>query len=603
MNISYNWLKWYLPDAPEANKLADIITYHLAEVETVEEKDGDSILDVKILPNRAHDLLSHLGMAREIASLLDIKFNDPVPMYKVPTSSMPASLKVEIKSDKVRRYMGRIVKGFNVGPSPEWVVKHLEAIGQRSINNIVDATNLVMYDCGQPTHVFDADKVVGNHLFIAQAEDGESLTLLGGKVTTLDSSILTIRDREAALDVAGVKGGTKAEVDSNTTTLNLSIANFEPVSIRKTAQKLNIFTDARKRFENDLSPELTSYAMTELSALIVEMCPEAQFEDIVDIYPEKQQERTVSFSTKGVSVILGLDVSVKEIENILKRYNISYSEKDGNFEMVVPPLRLDLITEEDMTEEIGRIIGYDRLKLVMPEIKFTPKVNETYEKIRHAHNSLIGQGYREVMTYAFRDKGEVEVLASASDKKFLRTNLSDGLKNAYELNKLNLPLLDNPEVKIFEIGTVFLDSGEEMHVAYGDKKQIKEMTLGEYVSTPGSEFPGPRANSPDHGNSLPGSAPTAFKMWSLYPFISRDIAVWVPEGIKADELKSLYTEFGTELLIKEPVLFDQFTKDGRTSYAFRLVFQSYERTLTDAEVSEIMEKITSKIKAKGWEVR
>src|SRR3989344_4029332 len=141
MKVSYNWLKWYMPDAPDADKLADIITYHIAEVETVEKKDGDSILDIKILPNRAHDLLSHLGVARELASLLNINFVDPTPKYKIPESK-PTKLIKTIESPNCRRYMGRIVRNIKIGPSPQWVVKHLESIGQRSINNIVDATNL-----------------------------------------------------------------------------------------------------------------------------------------------------------------------------------------------------------------------------------------------------------------------------------------------------------------------------------------------------------------------------------------------------------------------------------------------------------------------------
>src|SRR3990167_2041545 len=165
MKISYNWLKWYIPEAPKAEKLADIVTYHLAEVESMEKKGDDTIFDINILPNRAHDLLSHQGVARELASLLDIKYVDPTPKYKVPESK-PTKLKVEINTEKCRRDAARIVRDVKVGPSPDWVVKHLESIGQRSINNIVDATNIVMFDCGQPSHVFDMDKVKGLKLDI-----------------------------------------------------------------------------------------------------------------------------------------------------------------------------------------------------------------------------------------------------------------------------------------------------------------------------------------------------------------------------------------------------------------------------------------------------
>src|SRR3972149_428422 len=481
MKISYNWLKWYVPDAPKAEELADVLTYHLAEVERLDKlPDGDYILDIKILPNRGHDLLSHQGVAREVASLLNIPFVDPTPKYKIPESK-PTDFKVEIKTQKSRRHVGRIVRNIIVGPSPEWMVKHLESIGQRSINNIVDATNIVMFDCGQPMHAFDMDKVGGLKLVIREAKNKEKLTLLGGSEKVLNDTMMVLADGEGnPLDVAGIKGGTPAELNSATKNIILQGDNFDPVSIRKTAQALNVFTDARKRFENDLSAELGLYAMVELSALIAEMCPEAIFEDVVDIYPKKQEERKLSFSSDRISKILGLDVSIKEIEDILKRYVFKYVLNKNEFEIIIPPMRLDLVTEEDMAEEIGRVIGYDKLKGEIPKINFKPQVNETYSKISLARNKLLEDGYSEVMTYAFADKGEVSVLASASDKTFLRANLADGLKESLKLNKINSPLLGLKEVKIFEIGVVWT-SAEEIHVAYNEEDKVIEKNLYDFA--------------------------------------------------------------------------------------------------------------------------
>src|SRR3989338_6474770 len=218
MKVSFNWLKWYIPDVPEANKLADIFTHHVVEVESVEKSaDDDNIFDINVLPNRAHDLLSHLGIAKEISSLLDIKFIDPTPKYKIP-ESQPTKLKIEIESDKCRRYMGRIVRNIKVGPSPEWVVKHLESIGQRSVNNIVDAANIVMFDCGQPCHAFDLDKVKDLKLQVRDAKEGEKITLLNGEEKTFKSGMMIIADYEGnVLDIAGIKGGKYAELTSETT--------------------------------------------------------------------------------------------------------------------------------------------------------------------------------------------------------------------------------------------------------------------------------------------------------------------------------------------------------------------------------------------------
>jgi phenylalanyl-tRNA synthetase beta chain len=619
MKYSYNWLKWYIPEAPDAEKMADIFTYHLAEVESLEKlPDGDTILEIKILPNRAHDLLSHQGLARELASLLDIPYVDPTPKYKIPESK-PTDLKIEIKTKKDRRHMCRIVRNVKVGPSPEWVMKHLEAIGQRSINNIVDATNLVMFDCGQPLHAFDLNRVAGPKLIIRDSKSGEKITILTGEEKTLDDTMLLITDAEDHPLDTGIKGGKYAEITKDTTDVILEADNFDPVFARKTGQALQILTDARKRFENDLSPELIPYAMRELSALIMEMCPDARFEDIVDTYPQKQETKKLSFGTEKVSKVLGIQVSPAEIENIFKRYNFEYENNGGNFVLSVPPMRFDLTMEEDMAEEIGRILGYDKIKGNIPKIDFQPKQNELYATIAWARNKLLGEGYSEVMTTSFSAKGEVSVLASASDKNFLRTNLTDGLKESIKLNQANAPLLGAEQVKIFEIGTVFsaeeANIREEMMVAYGDKKEIKEMTLDEFLAEKLSPEEhkyfsdekflvwGSAPKQTTRSELSPAKTPKLFKMWPLFPFIARDVAVWVPENIKSSDVEKIIKDNMGEMVIKGPELFDEFKKNGKISYAFRIVFQSYERTLTDVEVNEIMDKINNRIKEKGWEVR
>ena len=258
MKISYNWLKWYIPDAPPRDKLAGIITYHLAEVESVEHvehrvfnKEEDYIFDIKILPNRAHDLLSHMGVGRELASLLNIPYTDPTSKYKIPESK-PTQLKIEVESNKCRRYMGRIVRNVKVGPSPEWVVKHLESIGQRSINNMVDAANLAMFNCGQPTHVFDLDKV-SEKIVVRLAKEGETVTTLDNKDLKLKATDLVIADAKRVQGVAGVKGGKPSEVDENTKNIVLECANFDMYSIRRTAMRYGLFTDAVTRFNKGQS--------------------------------------------------------------------------------------------------------------------------------------------------------------------------------------------------------------------------------------------------------------------------------------------------------------------------------------------------------------
>jgi phenylalanyl-tRNA synthetase beta subunit len=428
---------------------------------------------------------------------------------------------------------------------------------------------------------------------------------------------MVIADTKNVLAIAGVKGGKIAEVNNDTKNIILEVANFDPISVRKTAQALNIVTDAKKRFENDLSRELGSYAMLEFSALILEMCPEAIFENVVDVYPEKQparaggETRKLSFPAGKISKILGVEISVDEIKNILKRYNFEYVEDKGVFEITIPPMRLDLVIEEDIAEEIGRILGYDKVKSKIPKINFTSKQNETYAKILLARHQLLNDGYSEVMNTTFSNKGEVAVLASASDKNFLRTNLTDNLKESIKLNQANASLLGVEQAKIFEIGTVW-NPKEELHVAYGDKKEIKETTVDKFY-----KLASPDAFAQSLGPSLRSATPSqkhtgsAFHMWSLFPFITRDLAVWVPENIKSEDVAIVIKNNMGEMVVRGPELFDEFKKpaspaggDGKISYAFRLVFQSYDRTLTDQEVNSILTKITEKItEKKDWQVR
>lgn len=592
MKISYNWLQNYFEEKlPEPEALADGIIFHSFEVEEIEKVGNDTVFEIKILPDRAHDCLCHFGIAKEISVIFDKPIKDiSIPAIDFKKDSL---LKIEVNSKNCLRYMGRIVKGVKVGPSPAWLSNSLISIGQKSINNVVDATNYVMFDIGNPIHAFDLDKLASRKIIVEQALNGEKFTLLDGREVTLDESILTIRDEKEALVIAGVKGGKKAEIDNNTKNIMIEVANFEPISTRKTAKKLGIFTDSAKRFENEIPVALAPFAMDKITDLILKIAGGEAYE-IVDVYKNKEKIKKVSFTEIYLKKMLGIEISEKSICDILKRFNYKYIKTGDIFEVEIPFLRLDLNESHDMVEEIGRIYGYDKIIPVLPKIDFEIKENKIWVNINKARNFLVSEGYREVMNYAFSNNGDVEIMASASDKNFLRINLSDGMRKSFELNKLNLPFLGDNEIKIFDIGTVFPNGKEIMNVCFVNKKEVKEMSLLEFVKTIPIEF---------KENYLKESSKNSFKMWSVYPFITRDIAVWVPGSGDKEKLKNILIEFGTDLLIKEPYLFDSFTKDERTSYAYRLVFQSYDRTLTDEEINPIMGKITQKISSLGWEVR
>lgn len=316
-------------------------------------------------------------------------------------------------------------------------------------------------------------------------------------------------------------------------------------------------------------------------------------------------EHVIIISTDEIQKKLGIVISDDVIAKIFDRFWYQYTKEGNIFTVTLPAYRPDLIGAHDLIDEIIRIHGYENLLIEIPKIDFKPATNEIYTKIQYARNKLLGEGYNEVMTYSFCNKGEVSVLASASDKNFLRTNLSDGLKESIKLNQLNAPLLGMKEVKVFEIGTIFKKDSEEINIAYGNKKEVKEITLDEFIKTELDAFAqvlgSPRDYArPDHSQK---HASSVFISWSLYPFIARDIAVWVPEDIKSENIAEIIKENMGSLVVRGPELFDEFKKDGKISYAFKLVFQSKEKTLSDEEINDIITVVSKGIEQKGWQVR
>jgi phenylalanyl-tRNA synthetase beta subunit len=336
--------------------------------------------------------------------------------------------------------------------------------------------------------------------------------------------------------------------------------------------------------------------MNKISSLIKETCPQASFEEIVDKYQQKKEDKKVYLERDYVSQLLGINITKEEIEKILNNYSYDYNPSQNGWEIMIPDERLDIDGPHDLVEEIGRVYGYDKIEPVLPKIEQQEKDDTIWQNINIAKNKLIKDGYKEVLTSVFRDKGKISILAAASDKSFLRDNLTDGLRESIDLNIKNLPLLNLDEVKIFEVGTVFLKDKEEIRVAYGNKKNITEKSLLEFVKGIESEEHDLVFNKDSQENHY-------FEAWSVYPFIVRDIAVWVSKETDPSVLVDIYKDFGGQLLAREPKLIDKFAKEDRISYNYRLVFQSKEKTLTDAEIAPITEAIYTKLNQMGFEIR
>ncbi len=625
MKISYTWLQSYFDEKlPEPEKLAERITFSFAEVEGVEKKGDDTVLDIKVLPDRACYALSHRGVAYEVSAILDIPKKKVE--YPKPTVSNVRPLVVRVEAPELcLRYSARVVE--NVTQKEQtWTKEHLEVVGQRAINPVVDGANLVMFDRGQPLHAFDADKVKGG-ITVRLAVKGEKMTTLDNREVSLDESILIIADEEGPLALAGIKGGKKAEVTSGTKNLILESANFASAYIRKASERLGIKTDASKRFENKFSASLAVISLEDFSAYLFEMDKNAAFGEVLDWYPNPAQPKTIAVETNAILQRLGVSIPDAKLESIFSRLRIEYTKTADGWTLTPPLYRADLSIPEDIAEEVGRLYGLEKIPATLPpmpkEVVEIPKTFSYEWKIREA---LIAAGFSEVMTSSFSEKGDVIIEKPlAEDKKHARPNLRGNFEKALKMNVLNAPVLGEDTARLFEIGKIFQKDGEKTAIAIGvagPKKKVAgvlESAVKTLSGALGAEVKGESKDGVFEGTldtiieklpepttwnvSLPDAQSTKFKTFSLYPFIVRDVALFVSADTSAESVATVIKESAGELVARGPELFDEFSKDGKKSLAFRTVFQSQDRTLSDEEVNKTMEGVYSALKTKGWEVR
>jgi phenylalanyl-tRNA synthetase beta chain len=648
MKVLYSWLQDYIAEPmPSVEVAVDALTNHSSEIESIETVHGDTVMDVKVLPDRAHDMLSHRGIARELAAILNLKLSDKA---KTISLSLPQSQELEntIQTTACPRFATALIKHIQIGPSPTWLRDRLERLGQRSINNVVDATNYVMLSLGQPLHAYDADKITKKDTkYCLQARDsreGDRLVTLDGVERTLPAGIPLIVDCVSGLPlgIAGVKGGTAAEVTDRTHTIILEAANFDSVRVRQVAKGLGIRTEASARYENHISPSLVPEGLDTAAKLITEIAgtDKTVIEGYTDLYPEPLQLTPVTITLSTISSILGADISQQAVEDILTRTRCTFQTKQENNDVVftiTPPAdRLDLELEEDVVDHIARLWGYDNLSpQSLPDIAAAGVVqfkNPAFYYTAKIRDTLINLGFTEISTYAFRADGDREVVKPlAADKRYLRR-----MQDALDFNIRNADLHGTRQVKLFELGTVFSKEGEHLALALGvrNSKGVKEkeddiveaaiaqvskvlhrdmkpdvergiveINLSQYLP----HLPEPK--DADYALLQQFSlTPHTYQPFSPYPFSVRDVAVWVPLDVKADAIETIIRERAGTLL-KRLELFDTFKKElmpgvRKLSYAFRLVLQAPDHTLTEEEITSVMQAIYADFAThEGWTVR
>ncbi len=472
MNISYNWLKDLIDLELSPDETAKALTRVGLAVEGVHAQGDDFVLDIDLTSNRP-DCLSHLGVARELSVSLDRSLKLAPVEAEIPMPPVLAGDVVRVDAaDLCHRFTARVIKGVKVGPSPQWLVERLEAIGERSINNVADITNYVMHELGQPMHSFDLDKLAGNRIIVRRAADDEKITTLDEVERELDSSMLAICDAEKPVAVAGVMGGIDSGISDETTNVLLEVAYFDRASIRASSRTLNLASEASYRFERGVDIDNLKRASDRAVQLICELAGGEKGE-FIDVYPTHKAATTVVSNDISASVkrLTGLSVDTAECDRILSRLGIVRQPNTNEFSS--PSWRHDIAIEEDLVEEVARHFGYENIAVELPPAFGAGEYLPSEDRMRSVRQSLSALGFSEAMTYSFIDAYHDDKfeLATAQDgvpgfvtlkdaviegAVRMRPTLLPGLLEAVRLN-LNFQRRNQ---KLFEIGKAFIGDGD-----------------------------------------------------------------------------------------------------------------------------------------------
>lgn len=436
---------------------------------------SDMVLEIGLTPNRS-DCLSLMGVAREVAGFQNMPLNRVNVQLPRSHANIEALTSVTIEApDHCPRYAARLITDITVGPSPFWLQDRLMSVGLRPINNIVDITNFIMMETGQPLHAFDFDHLAGQRIVVRTAKSGEVFTTLDGKERKLDSEMLMICDGEKPVAVGGVMGGMNSEIEAGTTRVLLESAYFNPISIRKTAKKLGLKTDASHRFERGVDPQGTLYAMDRAAQLIAELGNGRLVEGAIDVQYDLPEAPNIALSVTGTNRLLGTDIEADEMASLLKaiEFKVKIENKD-TLAVTTPSFRVDISRPEDLMEEVARRAGYDKIPVTFPtlpsDVQPAAKLLTQRQNIR---NLVSGIGFAEVINYSFihpdsrqrlrlpdddpRSRQLAILNPLSEDQAVMRTSLIPGL---LETMKRNLAHQSNT-LKLFETGKIFISKGND----------------------------------------------------------------------------------------------------------------------------------------------
>ncbi len=435
----------------------------------------DWVLEIGVTPNRA-DCLSVLGIAREVGAIYEIPLREPGLLSGLCPEGAQAIPVIIEDQDLCGRYAGAVIEGVDVKPSPVWIKKRLIASGVRPINNIVDITNLVLMERGQPLHAFDLDTLKGPQIRVRRAREGERILTLDGKLRELSNEMLVIADRDRPIAVAGVMGGAETEVTENTRRILLESAWFTPSQIRRTSKTLKLPTEASYRFERGVDPEGVMKALTRAAQLITKICKGASCKGVCDEYPVKLPQKKITLRFDRVNMLLGTKLSEDYIKGILTGIGLEIrnQEAPGKVQCLCPSYRMDLIEETDLVEEVARLYGFSKIPTEAPRASIDAEPIDPFERLfRRTKQLLFAQGLSEVISYSFISQKEIEALCLAEgDRRKMVVRLQNPLSEEQAIMRTSLiPCLltttarnqarRHLDLHLFEIGMVFYATGSE----------------------------------------------------------------------------------------------------------------------------------------------
>lgn len=483
MKISYNWLKEYVSVRLAPDKLAEVLTMAGLSVESVRAIGNDYIFEIEITANRP-DWLSVIGVAREVAALTGGKLKIPLST-KVKSTPPDRGVKIEVDERNLcPRYTARIIRNVKVCESPAWLKGRIEAMGLKSVNNIVDITNFCLFETGEPMHAFDLDKIAGPEVIVRKAVQGEKIVSIDGAEKALDNSMLVIADSKKPIAIAGIMGGLNTEVTHSTKNILLEAAFFDQISVRRTSRKLSITTESSYRFERRVDMDNIVYSSNRALGLIMKLAAGAPGA-FIDIGAKETKKKIVLLRLDRVNSLLGTDVSSAQIKKIVTSLGMKINGSSKRaLKLETPNFRNDLKVEVDVIEEISRVYGYAKIPTTLPKIVEQPIRMETDLIARNrARECLAGLGADEIITYSLLGKKMVSssgvsidslvivVNPLTSEQETMRPSLIPGMLNAALWN-INRKAKD---LKLFEIGNIYFKKDGK----FNEKKHLAACITGQ----------------------------------------------------------------------------------------------------------------------------